>query len=258
MANLKRLETKDLPAKFAWERPERKDQAGSLVIFGGVSLKLKEVDTAFKAARSFGLGSVYALVPESLAKVFKREDPYLIPVNFDGYYGLTDPGLRTFLDEFSMADSLILADIGKSSATEHKLALQISKSFKPVAITDSAIGLAINYHTELLDNPRLSLILNLQNLQKLIKVSGIKLNTTMLSTQTLGAKLELLSQFQTQIKSRVILIDEGRVVALLGGEYINLEQNKEPLEIAAQLMAWQIWDPKASILEQLFAANSNL
>ncbi len=258
MANLKPLETKNLPAKFAWERPERKDQAGSLVIFGGVSLKLKEVDTAFKAARSFGLGSVYALVPESLAKVFKREDPYLIPVNFDGYYGLTDSGLKTFLEEFSLADSLILADIGKSSATEHKLALQISKSFKPVAITDSAIGLAISYHAELLENPNLSLILNLQNLQKLIKASGIKLSSAILSTQTLGAKLELLSQFQSQIKSRVILVDEGRVVSLSGNEYLNLEQSKEPLEIAAQLMAWQVWDPKSNFLEKLFAANSNL
>lgn len=258
MADLKPLETKNLLAKFAWEKPERKDQAGSLIVIGGVSLKLKEVDTVFKSARACGIGYIYALVPESLAKVFKREDPYLVPVNYDGYYGLTESGQKTFSEEFALADSLILADIGKSSATEHKLALQISKSFKPVIITDSAINLLLSYHAELLTNPRITIILNFQNLQKLIKASGLQLQSALLSTQNLRSKLELLDQFSSQITANIILIDEGRALSTSGNYYLNLELTKEPLQLAAHFAAWQIWSPKSTILEQLFAANSEI
>lgn len=257
MANLAPLKTENLLAKFAWEKPERKDQAGSLIIFGGVSLKLKEVDTAFKSARAYGVGHIYALVPESLAKVFKRDDPYLVPVIFDGYYGLTESGQKTFTEEFSLADSLILADIGKSSATEHKLALQISKSFKPVIITDSAINLLLNYHSELLSNSKITIILNLQNLQKLIKATNIATHSALLSTQNLVSKLDVLGQFSSQVSSKLVLIEEGRVLAVDGQKYINLELSKEPLELSANLAAWQIWSPKSIFLEKLFAAISS-
>lgn len=258
MADLKPLETNNLQAKFAWERPERKDQAGSLIIFGGVSLKLKEVDTVFKASRDNGVGSVYALVPESLARVFKRDDPYLVPVNFDGYFGLTDQGIKTLQNEFSLADGLILADIGKSSSTEHKLAVQIARSFKPVIVTDSAISLLLNYHAELLTNPHITLILNLQNLQKLIKTSALKLDSAILSTSTLKSKLDLLAQFQTQIEAKIILTDEGRIIAVDSKKFISLVQDRTSLELASRLACWQIWSPKSYILEQAFIANADI
>ena len=53
MANLKPLITDSLHDKLLWEKPERKDQSGSITILGGFNFKLKEVDTIFKAAKGY-------------------------------------------------------------------------------------------------------------------------------------------------------------------------------------------------------------
>lgn len=252
------LDTTKLESKLAWEKPERKDQAGSLVIFGGVSLKLKEVDTIFKSAKACGIGSVQTLVPESLARVFKREDQLLTPVNFDSYYGLTDSGLRVFTEEFAQADALVLADIGKSSATEHRLAVAIAKTFKPVIITDSSVNLALTYCSELLDNSSITLLLSLQSAQKLIKAAGLKLTKPLLSDSSFNYRLEVLYRFNSQFKAKLVLLGEKHLLAVYGDCYFNHKLESEDLNLAARLSCWQVWTPKLDFLEQLFAVASNL
>jgi len=258
MPKLKPFDSSGVAERLAWERPERKDQAGSLIIFGGVSLKLKEVDTIFKSAKTCGIGSAHALVPESLAKVFKREDQYLTPINFDSYYGLTDTGLKTFSEEFALGDSLTLADIGKSSATQHKLALEISKTLKPVIVMDSSVNLILNYHSEILNNPNITIIINFQNLQKIIKVSGIKLEKPLLSDSSFNFQLNILYKLSTHIRSKIILVSEGKVTAVQGHQYLSLSFEKDSLDLVGRLSCWQIWASNSSFLEQLFAAASSL
>lgn len=259
MPGLKPLNTNELEKKLAWEKPERKDQAGSLVIFGGVSLKLKEVDTVFRSAKSCGVSSIQTLVPESLARVFKREDQYLTPVNFDNYYGLSDTGLKTLTEEFALVDSLVLADIGSSSATEHKLALIISKTFKPVIISESSFNLVLNYPDEILNNPNITIIVNLQKLQKLIKLTNIKLEAPLLSSSTLKSKIEAVSQLSLRVKSKIVLLDESRASSAEGGLQLSLEfSGSEGLDLATRLACWQVWAPNLSFLEHFFASVNKL
>ncbi len=258
MSTVKPFDTSGVAEKLAWERPERKDQAGSLTIFGGVSLKLKEVDTIFKSSKECGIGSVYALVPESLARVFKREEQCLIPINFDNYYGLSDLGYKTLLEELALADGLVLADIGASSATHHKLALAISKTFKPVIMTNSSLGLLQNYSNELKDNPNITFICSIQSLQKFIKSSGLKITKPLLSDSSFNMKLEVLHQLSTQIKLKVLLVDNKKLLLLNQDKYISIDLKDSDLELAARLICWQIWAPRSNMLEQSLAATSNI
>lgn len=251
MANLEPLQTENLTDKFAWEKPERKDQAGSLVIFGGLSFKLKEVDSIFKSAKAYGVGSVFALVPESLAKVFKRDDPYLIPMALDSYFGLTDAGVNKLKEEYALADALIVSDIGNNSSTILKLAKLISNSIKPVILTDSAIALVLSFTSEILQNPRTVLILNFQNLQKLIKTSGIELTEPLTSNLSISKKIEITNQFSNRIKANLVLIDEKRVIASSDNIYLNQDLKIPTLNLAARLAAWSIWSPSTSFLEQV-------
>jgi hypothetical protein len=258
MATLKPLDTSKLESKLAWERPERKDQAGKLALFGGVSLKLKEVDTIFQQATKYGVGSAVALVPESLAKVFKRKDQYLVPVILDHYFGLTDAGLETVQEELFLTNALILADIGNSSATGLRLAKVVSNSFKTVIISDSSATLAISYPNEILANPNVVLVLNLQNLQKIIQASKIKLSGSLNSTQSFQERLKLLAELNTQISAKIILSEDKRVVAVESDSFLNLQTTISQLELCANLAAWRVWAPQILFLEQLFAAAANL
>ncbi len=256
MAKLNPFNSEGVVEKLSWEKPERKDQAGSIIIFGGSSFKLKEVDTIFKKAKASGIGQASALVPESLAKGFKRDDPYLVPIALDNYFGLADSGYKTLQEELSLTEALILADVGNNSSTGLKLAKLVSNSVKPTFLTNSAASLFSNYANEVLKNPNLTLVINLQNLQKLVKASSIKLSTSLSSDQGINKKIDSLSKIQEQIKSKIVLIDEGRVVSVDQQYYLNLELDSSDLSLVADLACWSIWSPNSSFLEQLFISNS--
>lgn len=258
MSALKPFDTSDLESKLIWEKPERKDQAGSLLVFGGVSLKLKEVDTAFKKAKKCGIGSAQALVPESLARVFKRDEQYLTPINFDNYYGLSENGQKTLQDEFALSYGLILADIGNSSATERRLVLTIAKTFKPVVLTDLSINLVLNYPHELLNNKNITLVINLQNLQKIIQVCNLKLDKPLLSSSSFNQKIEVLAKLNYLLDSKIVLLEEKRVLAVDNDFYFSREYKNTAIELSACLICWQIWASQLNILEQVFAATHEL
>ncbi|HRV76077.1 MAG: hypothetical protein H6799_03675 [Candidatus Nomurabacteria bacterium] len=257
MPGLHPLDTTNLSSKLSWEKPERKDQAGSIVILGGVSLKLKEVDTIFKSANKAGIGNIQTLVPESLARVFKREEQLLTGLIFDNYYGLTDVGQKLLLEELAMSDGLILADIGSSSATEYKLALAISKTYKPVVITDSAINLVLHYPDEILNNEKISLVINFKNLQKIIKISDVKLTKPLLSSSSFNQITEVLSILDKHIQANIVLHDENRIIATEDNFYYSQKTNELSLEVAALLLCWQIWTPRFKLLEQLYGVGIN-
>ena len=255
MADLEPLQTENLSEKFSWEKPERKDQAGSLVIFGGSSFKLKEVDSLFKAAKKYGVGVVSALVPESLAKVFKRDDPYLIPIALDSYFGLTDVGFKALQEESLLADGLILADIGNNSSTILKLARLASSSLKPVVLTDSTLSLILSHPNEILQNKLAVLVISFQNLQKLIKASNIELGEALTSQVGINKKIDTISKLSSSVQAKVVLIDEGRIISVDQDYYINLELESSTLELTAHLAAWDIWSPTTPFLERLFISN---
>jgi hypothetical protein len=254
MTKLNPFQIDGVEERLSWEKPERRDQAGSLIIFGGASLKLKEVDLIFKSAKKCGVGEVSALVPESLAKVFKREDPYLIPLPFDSHFGLSDQGLKSFQEELVLADSLIVADIGKSSATQLKIAAQVGKTFKPTLIARSSFSVLKNFHSELLPNSYITALVNLQDLQKLIAVAKLKTSSPLLSSSSSKQKIDSLFEISNQVQIRLILIDDGRLYAVDNSRYVNLKQEKTNEEIIASLAGWQIWAPKLQFLEQVYAA----
>lgn len=258
--------------RLSWEKPERKDQAGSLVVFGGVGLKLKEINSIFSSAKTAGASSVVILVPESLARGFKLAESILNPVMFNSHFGLTDSGLRKVRDEFGLGDALILGDLGRNSETQFKLLNLISHSYKPVIVTSFAAELFSSELDQLSANPKITLILNFSQFQKLCKTLTIKTIKTVnnkntnpvllpLSTQSIKIKTKVLAAVQARVAANIILVDEGQVISTspndMDGQYLRLKLNKDIEELISHLALWQVWAPGAPFLEQLFLASSS-
>lgn len=255
MAQIKPLQTEGLLEEYQWEKPERKDQAGSLVIFGGASLKLKEVDSIYKSAVKKGVGQIQTLVPESLAKSFKRDFNPLVPIKFDGYFGLTEEGAKTLQEEVAMSDATIIADVGKSSATHLTLAKILPKSFKPIIITSSAVSFILNFTEDLLGGPSNLLVLDLQNFQRLIKVSKISVDYKLSSNSPLARIIESLHKFQSQVESKVIVITNNIAIASSGNTFFSTRVTNQESLIAG-LATWSIWSPEANLTDLLYLASS--
>ncbi len=255
MLSLTPLQTEGLAEKLLWEKPERKDQAGSILIFGGASLKLKTVDSISKRILSLESRPT-VLVPETLAVSFKLQAPVLQPIKFDNYFGLTQQGAQTLLTEFALTDSLILADSGKNSSTAKQLYSAIAHTFKPVVVTEGSLSLILSYANELLQNPNLTILLSPSALQKLQKTIPHNLELPISLSSGAATKLNSLLELQQLFESKLILFEDNLILAVdsANSKYLLQKTELTQEQFSAQLACWQIWAPKASFLTQAFIA----
>ena len=65
----KQTSTSPLFPSVSWSRPERRDQAGKLLIIGGSAGNFRAVALAYETALKTGIGEVKVLVPDSLKKM---------------------------------------------------------------------------------------------------------------------------------------------------------------------------------------------
>lgn len=257
MLNLIPLQTEGLAEKLLWEKPERRDQAGQILIFGGASLKLKTVDQIYKQVTKLG-SSATVLVPESLASSFKLKAPILQPVKFDNYFGLTEQGQRTLLTELASANCLILADSGNNSSTAKHLALAIAHSIKPIILTEGSLSLSLSYTLEILQNPNLTILTSPSSLRKIqkaaFKAASKKLQFPVLPSSRASAKLNALLELQELFPAKIILFDAQFILAADSktSTYLIQELKFSQEHFAAQLACWQLWVPKANFLHQIF------
>lgn len=256
MSKLKPFNSEGIVEKLSWEKPERRDQAGSILIFGGASLKLKSVDLIYKKVRELG-SKPTVLIPESLAKGFKVDLSVMSAIKFDNYFGLTEEGQKTLTEEFAMTDALILADSGKNSSTTNRLARAISHSFKPLIITEGSLSLILNYPEEFLHSPNLTILATASSLQKIQRSLSKNLEFPVKLSSGPAAKLNSLLEFQEIFRARFILFEDGLILAVDSekNEYLLQKSKISQEHFSANLACWQIWAPKAAPLEQLLLAS---
>lgn len=254
MAELKRFDPTEALSKLSWQKPERRDQAGRVLIIGGFNSKLKDTNSIYSAAISSGVGSASVLVPESLARAFKIKSLDLVGLHLDHYFGLTDQGERVLKEELHFSDALIVADTGSNSQTSLKLAKIISDSLVPTTLSLESSPFLISHSAELIENARLTLILTLPTLQKIIKNLSLATSKPLLTTSQPNQKTELLAEVQSQVPATLVLIDDGLVYYSDKNFYIRRDLNLSSQELAAKLTAWSIWAPTESVLARLSAS----
>ncbi len=258
MPTLTPLETDGLADKLSWHKPERKDQAGRVVIFGGASLKLKSVDLIYKKVINLG-STPSVLIPETLSRGFKLNPSILQPIKFDNYFGLTEQGQKTLSEEFAMADALVLADSGKNSSTANRLAQTVAHSFKPVIITEGSLNLIFSYLEELLHNSYLIIFLSPASLQKIQKALKQKVERLVSLNSGAAAKLKSLLELQNYFQARLVLLEDKLVLAVdeESSTYIMQKTKLSEEQLAASLACWQIWAPKVDFLSQLYISSQS-
>ena len=85
-----RQDKKPLFPEIEWNKPERRDQAGKLLIIGGSAGNFRAVALAYEAALKAGIGQVKVLVPDSLKKMIPPiiTDIIFAPSNISGSFSM--------------------------------------------------------------------------------------------------------------------------------------------------------------------------
>ena len=152
-----------------WEKPERKDLAGKLLIVGGCQSGFRSVVEAYNMAQQNDIGEVKVVIPESLRKITKDlPNVFYAPANGTGSFSLGSADILLNLAQW--ADGVLLCgDYGRNSETAIVLS-SLARSYKGLlTITKDAIDILNSEIINLMNRPDTTLVCNYGQLQKITK-----------------------------------------------------------------------------------------
>ena len=236
-------QTPDTPLypDIEWERPERRDQAGSLLIIGGSTHAFIAVHDAFQAATEAGIGQARALVPEQLRKLTKHFPSIAYAESTStGFFG--GKSFETMLYAAAACDGVMLAgDVGRNSETAITFAQFVRTYNGPLAITKDAFDCLYSESGFLAQRENTLLVLAEGQLQRFLKEQASPIALT--STLDLPVYVERLHRYSSE-HSVSILTRHGDVYVLAhNGEIVTttLDVQEEIWRVRAAARAIVAW-----------------
>lgn len=163
---------KPLFEQLEWDKPERRDQAGRLLIIGGSSHALSAPAKAYELVKRQGIGDVKIVLPDKTKALVGKSlpDAVFLPSTPSGE--LSKDGQEQLIDYAMWADSLLLpGDSGHNSQTSILFSQLLSNYSGNIILTRDAIDILINEPDLLLGREKTALVTSFGQLQKLVKSS---------------------------------------------------------------------------------------
>ena len=170
---LRQTPSEPLFPKLLWSRPENKRLAGKLLVVGGNLHGFSAPAQAYSAALTAGIGEVRAVLPDAIQKVVGGffEHAIFLPSTPSGSFARK--GLSDLIDACNWADGIFLAgDFGRNSETTVVLELLLKEYKGRVTLTKDAISGFQDSPTLLLNRDKTTLVMNMQQLQKIAVASN--------------------------------------------------------------------------------------
>jgi NAD(P)H-hydrate repair Nnr-like enzyme with NAD(P)H-hydrate dehydratase domain len=241
-------QTSDQPLfpDMLWDRPERRDQAGKLLIIGGNLHSFAAPAQAFAAATGAGIGVARVIIPDALKKTLRTILPEAIYAPSTPSGSFAKASLSDWADEASWADGVLLAgDFGHNSETAQALESFLDKYTGFVTITQDALEYFLTRPGKLINRPHTTLVLSIGQLQKLARGIG----TTTAVTQAMGLP-ELaawLEDFSGKNPITIITKHLNHLIVAHAGNVSSTptEPDREPwrIDTAARAAVWQLQTP---------------
>lgn len=117
MSNWQKQLDEPLFEDILWSRPQRKSQAGKLLIVGGNKFEFARVQESHKLALSAGIGEIKVILPKPLQKLIGlQEDIFYLPATEGGSF--SDEGYSELLGFADWADGVLIAgEVSRNSET---------------------------------------------------------------------------------------------------------------------------------------------
>lgn len=163
----KQSTSKPLYPQLEWEKPERKDLAGKLLIIGGSAGSFRGVAEAYSISKTNGIGEVKALIPESLRKITKDlPDISYAYANASGSFSIQ--ARDTLLYAAQWSDGVLLSgEYGRNSESSIALSTFLKQYSGIAVLTKDAIDLLNSEMAFLASRPKTTLVCSYSQLQKI-------------------------------------------------------------------------------------------
>ncbi|MES2876467.1 MAG: hypothetical protein V4678_03265 [Patescibacteria group bacterium] len=220
---------KPLFADIEWSKPERRDQAGRLLIVGGNKLGFSSVAESYGLALQSGVGSVKVLLPDCLKKSIP---PSMVDVIFGACTpsgGLSKDAVAELRASSEWASGLLLiGDAGRNAETALAYEDFIGSYDGQLTVTRDAIDLVKNNPSLLVERPDTLLVASFAQVQKLFQ--GLYYPKMLTFNMQLMQLVEALHKFTITYPCAILTLHQDTVVIAYAGEVITQPWH-EPMAI---------------------------
>ncbi len=230
-----------------WNKPERRDQAGKVLIIGGDVHNLGAPATSFATLKQNGIGNIKIALPDKTNRLVGKSLPeaLFLPSTSSGEF--STEGEIELLDQAIWADTILLpGDNGRNSQTAI-LFQDIVQAYKDqMVITRDALDLFSNNPGSLFDRSNTTIVASFAQLQKLVKNYGVP--SALVFKMDLVKLVSFLYEFSLKVEAAVLTLHHDQLIAAYKGKVstTKLQVASEPQHwrlMAASLVAcYQTWN----------------
>lgn len=242
----KQTDSKPLFPEIEWNKPERLDQAGKLLIVGGNKLGFAAVAESYETAKTAGVGQVRVLLPDCLKGTIPKTllDVIFAPCNQSG--SLNQDALPDLLAASVWADGvLLIGDAGRNSETAVVYEHFLQKYSGPVTITRDAIDLIKNNPSLLAERPDTTIVASFAQVQKLFQ--GVYYPKMLAFSMQLLQPVEALHKFTITYPCTIVTLHKDTIIIASGGRVITQEWTNVMAiwrgSVATRAAAYCLWNP---------------
>ncbi len=241
---------KPLFPEIEWNKPERRDQAGKLLIVGGNKLGFASVGEAYETAKSTGAGSVKVLLPDCLKSSVPKTIADVVFAACTKSGGLSSDAQQELLASALWADSvLLIGDAGRNAETAVLYEQFVSTYSGPLVVSRDAIDLVKNNTRILVDRPDTMIVASFAQMQKLL--SGVYYPKILTFSMQLLQLVEALHKFTITYPCTIVTLHKDTLIIASAGEVVT-QQWDNPMAIwrgsvATRAAAYWLWNPSAPL-----------
>lgn len=249
----KQTDSKPLFPEIEWNKPERRDQAGRLLIVGGNKLGFAAIADSYETAKTTGAGQVRVLLPDCLKSTVPKTllDVIFAPCNPSG--GLNQQALPELLSASEWADGVLLVgDAGRNSETAVLYEHFAQQYTGPLTITRDAIDLIKNNHKLLVERPNTIIVASFAQVQKIFQ--GVYYPKILTFSMQLLQFVEALHKFTVTYPCTIVTLHKDTLIIASDGRVVTQEWHNTMAiwrgSVATNIAAYWLWNP-ASALESI-------
>jgi energy-coupling factor transporter ATP-binding protein EcfA2 len=237
---------KPLSPDLLWSRPENKRLAGKLLIVGGSGSGFSKTAKLYAGAIDAGAGSIRVLMPDFLQKTVANIFPAakFLPSTPSGSFARSS--LAELLFEGDWADGVLIGgDLGQNSETAVLLETFVNKYFGQLTLLNDSLDYFIAQPELLLKRPNTLLVLDLKQLQGLVRKASLEPAIT--SKMDFLHFIEALHIISHKFTSNIITLYQNKLVVAVDGKVSTTKTEDSsqnwPFSSAASAATWWLQNP---------------
>lgn len=235
-----------------WNRPEQKQQAGTITIVGGSSGSFLAVSKAEQACLKLGVGEAKLILPDSLTKLLPS-GPQINFVDSNPSGGMAKKALPKLIAAAEASDAcLLIGDLGKNPETAALLETFVNDVFaddtqlnQPLILARDAVDAAIDATHVLVQQKNVLLIISFTQLQKTFR--QVLYPVVLTFAMPINKIVEALHKFTITYPLTLALFHQNQFLIAQDGKIISLPFNQAMAiwqgEIPAEIACWAMWSP---------------